>query len=366
MNLQEIITQIRLLKPKSQRKVSENLFYLAEQLESSVILEGPYRLVLDSNIIMRLESYREGEISEGLLSVLLIFILIRKMPYRFDMVVRPSVFYEYLRQKNVASSHEHWRKFKELKSLVEDQLGSKLFFDEVETYQGAEFQLQLIQKDAYKISKTLRSYQQRDWKFSFFQQVGCGFAGFPSSDARFILVPPAFAAEGLYEPLGLEYFDERKVSRFFIEYIEKYLIECGSNDKEIIRKYGGNKEFLFTQILKLTAKGNLKGLADLDIYATCNVNSQFSNQSHSRYAPASTGLTIDRNLAIALSRSTSHHITTGELIGGPDNMNDNDAKIDAFKDEHRRLQESEQRYRTAWEISKSFIEELLANAAFKS
>lgn len=365
MDLQEIIKQSKLLAPKSRQKMGENLFHLIDQIESSVILEGPYRLVLDSNIIMRLESYRQGVVSEGLLSILLIFILIKRLPYRFDMVVRPTVFYEYLRKKNLKSTHEHWRKFKDLKDLVEEELGSKLFFDGVETYQGAEYYLNLIQGDSAKIADVLRSYQERDWSFNFIQQAGCGFAGMLSSDTRFVLIPPAFAAEALYSPLNLEYFDERGVSRFLIEYIERNLIECEHNDKEFIAKYNTNGEFLFTRILKLNSKGDLEGLADLDIYSSCNINNQFSGQSHSRYAPASAALTIDRNLALALRRSTSHHITSGEIAGGPDSANDFDAKMDAFKEEHKRMRESEKRHRIAWETTKAFMEELLANDAFK-
>lgn len=366
MDLQEIIKQSKLLKPKSRQKMGENLFNLLDQVESAVILEGPYRLVLDSNIIMRLEAYRQGVISEGLLSVLLVFMLIKRLPYRFDMVVRPTVFYEYLRQKNLTSSHEHWRKFKELKYLVEEELGSKLFFDGIETYQGAEHYLKLIQDDSDKITNTLSSYQQKNWQFSFVQRAGCGFAGMLSSDPRFILVPPAFAAEALHFPLGLKYFDEQRASRFFVEYIEKNLIECEHNDKEFIASYNSKDEFLFTRILKLNPKGNLVGLADLDLYTTCNINNQFSDQSHSRYAPASAALTIDGNLALALRRSTSHHITSGEIVGGPDCADDIDAKMDAFQEEHKRMRESEKRHRVAWETSKAFVEELLAKGAFKS
>lgn len=153
MEIQEIAIQFKALKQKSKDTFTQNLLSLFNQIESAVILEGPYRLVLDSNIIMRLESYRQGNVSEGLLSILLAFKLIKKLPFHFDLVVRPTVFYEYLRQKNLKSTHEHWIKFKELKNLIEEELGSKLFFDGIETYQGAEQYLQLIQSDAEKIKK---------------------------------------------------------------------------------------------------------------------------------------------------------------------------------------------------------------------
>ncbi|HHZ4533972.1 hypothetical protein KX490_18565 [Escherichia coli] len=364
MKIEEISIRFKALKPKSKITFTKNLISLLDQIESALILEGPYRLVLDSNIIMRLESYRQGNISEGLLSILLTFKLIKKSPFHFDLVVRPTVFYEYLRQKNLKSTHEHWIKFKELKNLVEKELGSKLFFDGIETYQGAEYYLQSIQNDAEKIKKTLITYQNKNWKVNFIQRVGSGVPGFLLTGTEYILIPPAFVAESLFSPLGLEYFDEIKSSRFFIQYIHKYIVECKHNDKNVIDKYNSEKEFLFTQILKLTSKGKLKGLADLDIYTNCNIQSQFSNQSHSRYAPASAALTIDEKLAKALRNSNTHHISSGKIICGPGNEDDNKAKIEAFLEEYKRMRESEQRHRIAIEARRDFMKELISIGFF--
>lgn len=112
----------------------------------------------------------------------------------------------------------------------------------------------------------------------------------------------------------------------------------------------------------------MKGLADLDIYTNCNIQSQFSNQSHSRYAPASAALTIDEKLARALRKSNSHSITSGEIICGPENENENDnkAKMEAFIEEYKRMRESEQRYRIAIESRKYFMKELISIVFFQS
>jgi len=364
MEVEEIAVRFKALKQKSKNTFIQNILSLFNQIESAVILEGPYRLVLDSNIIMRLESYRQGNVSEGLLSILLAFKLIKKLPFHFDLVVRPTVFYEYLRQKNLKSTHEHWVKFKELRNMIEEELGSKLFFDGIETYGGAEQYLKLIQSDAEKIKKTLIAYQNESWHVNFVQRPGAGVAGFPITGTGYILVPPAFAADALFYPLGLEYFDEVKSKIFFSQYILKYIIECKSNDSNVIDKYNREKDFLFTQILKLTSKGNLMGIADLDIYTTCNIQSQFSNQSHSRYAPASAALTIDGKLARALRNSNSHHITSGGMICGPENEDDNNAKMEAFIEEHKRMDESEERQRIAIEASRDFMKEVILSGFF--
>ncbi|MBH0570752.1 hypothetical protein I3A34_11730 [Salmonella enterica] len=208
------------------------------------------------------------------------------------------------------------------------------------------------------------AYQNENWHINFVQRAGSGVAGFPITGTEYILVPPAFAADALFHPLGLEYFDETKSSQFFTQYIHKYIVECKSNDRHVIDNYNSEKDFLFTQILKLTSKGNLMGVADLDIYTNCNIHSQFSDQSHSRYAPASAALTIDGKLARALRNSNSHHITSGGMVCGPENEDDNNAKMEAFIEEHKRMQESEKRYRIAIEASRDFVKELLSSGNF--
>ena len=127
--------------------------------------------------------------------------------------------------KKLKRTHEHWIKFKELKNLVEKELNSKLFFDGIETYQGAEYYLQSIQNDAKKI-KTLITYQNKNWKVNFIQRASSGVAGLLLTGTGYILVPPTFAAEALFSPLGLEYFDEIKSSRFLFSTYTSVLLSA--------------------------------------------------------------------------------------------------------------------------------------------
>ncbi|KTQ46864.1 hypothetical protein [Enterobacter cancerogenus] len=117
-----------------------------------------------------------------------------------------------------------------------------------------------------KIKETLIRYQNEKWHINFVRLAGSGVAGFPITGTELIIVPPAFAAEAIFNPLGLEYFNEVKSSEFFTQYIQKYIVECKHNDRNVIDKYNNEKELLLTKILKLTPKGNLMGIADLDIY----------------------------------------------------------------------------------------------------
>lgn len=359
MELGKIACEVKNLKTKSQKRFLINLSTLVEQIRSGLVLRGPYRLVLDSNIIMRLESYNIGEVTEGLLSILLGFNFVKRLPYHIDVVVRPSVFYEFLRLKNVTSTVEHWGKFKKILDLVEKEIDGTLFFDGIETYGGAEYFGKLIENDAERIKDTLTSYTKKDWKFDFIREEN-EFRGFLLPNGL-IEVPPFLAAQGLHTDIGLEYFDNNLTNRFFIDHIEKCLCECKSNDRKIIDKYNRQNRFSLASVLKLSSKGNLIGLADIDILSQCNVQCQFVNQSMGRYAPASIGFSVDEKLSKALQFFSDIHLSSPPLMGGEANISENTAKMEAFAHDQKRISEGEGREKVALEIAFQFFDELKAS-----
>lgn len=356
MHVKEIAEALPRLKKKSQKRFFENIFILFEQLTSSVILRGPYRLVVDSNIIMRLESYQNGKITEGALSIFLFFEFLKRSSFSCDIVIRPSVFYEFVRQKNFTSVRQHWNDFKMLSDTIRNELDLIPFFDGIETFHNANHYLELIEHDVELITKELQEYKNRDWKFDFIRRPGC-FNGAVIDD-QLIEVPPFFAAQGLYKELGMKYFDEGQAQRFLIDHMSKHISEHPDNDKRIIDKYKGENEFLLTKILKLTAKGNLSGIADIDILTLCNVQTQFNQQSHGRYYPASIGLSIDSNLASALSYFSGIRLNSGEMTGGMEYKDSNSAKMEAFIHDQERVHEGDERMKRISEEQKQFFEEI--------
>ena len=356
MDVDRISKEIPKLRKKSQKRFVENVLILFSQLSSSVCLRGPYRLIVDSNIIMRLESYRNGNITEGVLSVFLFFDFLKRSNFRADLVIRPSVFYEFVHQKQFRSVRQHWDEFKKLRDTIGEELSITPFFDGIETFHNAEYYLKQIEHDVALISKELNSYKTRDWKFDFVRPHG-GFDGALINE-HLIEVPPFFAAQGLYKELGLTYFDETQASRFLIEHICKNLSECRKNDQRVIDKYNSDKEFLLTKVLKLTAKGNLTGIADVDILTLCNVQTQFSRQAHGRYYPASIGLSMDTNLSNALSFFSGIHLNSGDMFGGVDNQEDNSAKLEAWSHDQARLHEGDDRTRDILRQQQEFFQEV--------
>lgn len=356
MDVEKVAKEVKGLRKRPLQRFYKNLNMLFYQFSGSMCLRGPYRLVVDSNIVMRLESYRNGRVTEGVLAVFLFFEFLKRSGINVDVVIRPSVFYEFSRKKKFNSVKQHWDEFKSLRDTIESELSLTPFFDGIETFQGAVYYLENINHDVELISNEFYSYQKRDWRFDFHRPQG-GYTG-TVTNIGYVEVPPFYAAEGLYQELGLKYFDENRVKRFLVEHMWKYICEYPGNDKNVIEKYRGENDFSLTKILKLTAKGNLSGVADVDILTLCNVHTQFSLQAHGRYYPASIGLSIDSNLSDALYRFSQIHLSSDGLIGGIDNQEDNDAKMEAFIHDQRRLQEGDERTRDIFMKQGEFFDEI--------
>ncbi|UCV16984.1 hypothetical protein [Quatrionicoccus australiensis] len=365
IKIEAIVEEVKKLKDRSYTTFCSQLINLTRQIESSTMLRGPYRLVLDSNIVMRLESLRQGKVAEGVLSTLLAFFFVKTLPFHIDIVVRPVVFYEFLRLRNVRNLRDHWQEIKSIKSLVEDSLEVTLFFDGIETYEGAEHYLEMIGRDSKKIADTLRNYKARDWRFDFMRPPS-GYSGFPTNDGR-LLVPPFFAAQELYEAIQLEYFHEPLARIFFTKHIERHLAEHPDNDMTIIDRFADDTDYLLTKILRVTTKGNLEGLADIDVLSICNLQTQFAHQAHGRYAPASIGMSIDENLGRALRYYSTLRLTSPQFGGtsDPEILEQHKAGLESFIEDQRRFQEGERRLVSTREKLGEFFQRLNSLGIFR-
>ena len=357
MDIIEIAKNLSKLKTKQQERFFENITILFSQLIESSVLRGPYRLILDSNIIMRLESYKKGNTSEGVLSTLFFFHYLKRTNLNVDIVVRPSVFYEYCRQQKFNSTKQHWDTFKELRDLIQNELSVVAFFDGIETFDSAEYYMSLIEHDVDLLKKALWSYQEQDWRFDFIRPHNAGYAGTVINDFL-IEVPPFMAAQGIYKPLGFKYYNESSASRFLVDHIHKHLCDCRHNDQELIEKYKNDDDFIMTKVLRLTAKGNLEGIADVDLLSDCNIQTQFQRQSQGRYYPASIGLSIDTNLSKVLNKFSGIHLHSGHL-GGGEKAEDSSAKLEAFWQDKNRVYEGESRQRELIKVYQEFMSEAL-------
>lgn len=336
MKLQAVVDEIKKLNDKSYKRFELNLVHLLTQLQLGVRLRAPYRLILDSNIVMRLESLRNGVVAEGILAILLAFIFAKRLPFQMDMVIRPVVFYEFLRKRNVTDVRDHWEGIKALTAHVNTTLGVTLYFDGATSFRDALNVLSLIETDAAMIKARLREYQEADWTFNYVRPPGAGFTGTPSKEGNSVLTSPSWAAEGLYRQLDLSYIDSRVAGLFLREHMRRGLIEWPKNDKQVAKYFKEDSDFVLARILKLSINGNLSGLGDVDVFR-------------------------------ALLKYSHLSVHAGPLVGSrdPKVLDGHAAAMEAFVADQQRIAEGDERFRTAESLFYAFLDELVSMGALR-
>ncbi len=321
---------------------------------SGLALRPPYRLALDANVFIRLEEFqRERKASEGLLAIYVYFEFIKRyLSHHKDIIFFPTALYEFNRKRNVGSTREHWDVFNGMRTLFETTIELELLADRAVTFDEAQFYLGRIAKDIKRIHKTLETYETNDWTFDFVRPPG-GFLGVRRSDLN-IEVLPCSAANELFKPLGLDYFREDRARLFFCSHIENHLRGWPKNDKAVFAKHQESVQDCLRKVLYLSESGVLRGIGDLDLFIECNVVSQFSEQSNGRSASSTISVSLDEDLIVALNAFSSISTTSGPMIGGEANADDNSAKMKAYVRDMKRVREGAQREREIAEKLKSF------------
>lgn len=93
MDINDISLHFHNLSDEKKDRFIINFIILLELTEDAMALRGPYRFVLDSNIIMRLEDFKKESFQEGLLSIMLFFDYYKQQSqFKADLVVTPVFF----------------------------------------------------------------------------------------------------------------------------------------------------------------------------------------------------------------------------------------------------------------------------------
>lgn len=357
MDIEAIAIRYRHLAIKQQKRFIQNLLMLFRQEFFALSLRGPFKLVLDSNVLMRIEDLQKGVAAEGVLAVLCFFDYFKSQRhYRADLLIRPSVFYEYCRQQVLGSLSNHWERFTALRDSVEQELGIEVLFDGIADYSNATEMFELIQRDADKIRQELMSIEIRDWRYDFVREPG-GVTGLLRNDGQ-IEVWPSSAAEHLHKGLSTEYFNSEYVNFFLRDHIAFALANNPRNNLRVAAKHERPDGYELRKVLYLNTKHDVRGLADVDLFSLCNTKGQFHAQAKGQYLPASIPLTVDENLHQGLQKFADYGVTS-ELIGGNEPLCEKRAKLESsFNDARRRMNRAKEQQQRCLAAQAEYMESI--------
>jgi len=328
VNIEKIAKHYQKLNDNQKRRFHINYFWLTQLCKSAISLRGPYKFVLDSSIVMRLEDVRKENYLEGILSVMMFFDFYKKQDlFDADLVLTPVVFYEFFRCRQVESLQSYWKNFTKVRNLIEDTLQTEVLNENLDSFEKTENFINLIEHDVKQIKKRLLEIRSETFNYNFVQHPE-GVTGIIRDDG-FLNVPPVMAAEQIYKEIETKYFHPGYVGLFLKDHIVYKLCNNPKNDLEFANQF--ENEFDLKNVMYLDNNNKVKGLADIELLTKCNVRHQFDLQRQGNYFPASIALTIDHNLGLALT-NMSQMVISNELIGG-EKKEDMKAKIDISHDD---------------------------------
>ncbi len=323
-------------------------------------LRGPYKYIVDTNVLIRLERYIvKREITEGTLAIITFLQYLVANNAELSIVVCPSVFYEFIGQNKVEDRVQHWEHLKTVYQTFYRTTGIRLLTEGIETFEIAQEKCALIQKDQEIIRQNIAQICANNYNVKLVKPHSelIERISFPRKDGL-LEIPPIAAAETLCPVIKFEYYDYALVKGFFMHHIAHIISNNPNNDQQVISKYSQFADLSLKEILCINSERNVvTGLADIEILGLCNIQQQYQSQSNGTYYPASIPFTLDENLYKGLCEFSKPMYGTKRLSGDM-SAEERRMEIERFNEQYKTSAEADKRKGKCIEIQLKYIEHL--------
>lgn len=321
MKFEEIVKRSKRLSEKKHKRFINNFFNLFDQTRAARALRGPYRFVLDSNILMRLEGLEKENSEQGLLATMLFFDFFENQNVILaDSIITPAVFYEFNRLNNVGSLRDYWSKFKSIRSLAEDSLGCEVLFDNLDSFDTAKHYIESIHHDVEIIKSNLDELYKLNYSS---KSINSWREHYRQNSLKSLLFE---VLKKMDFSLDTRYFNPHHVTLFLKDHVAFRILNALNISLHESRNE--SVRLPLRKVVYLTKANKLMGLADIEMLSNCNVSDQFRRQQNGNYFPASIGLTIDENLYKSFV-TLRQVIVSSKTANSTDNQDDNVAKFES-------------------------------------
>lgn len=284
---------------------TESFFKLHALLSEYLISSNRFSIILDTNVIqdvLSADTNRSREIRYIATSSILYF-LEDYAGATISLRITPAVLYELNNQKPISNTSQYNRAI----SIVEEaaiKLGVFTNTLGFRSYKELKNLTKLLDKDSQSIKKAVEQLRSQNWTMDFNKGDGS------------ISIPMA-VAESLIPEIKLYYFDSFYVKLALMNFVEKRMFDQNKKQPKARNMMSKDKDGI-SKLLKIKSKGDLMGLADIELLSMADLVQQNSSNS----IAITSAITYDKDLLKTLCRRLGSIQNGGKFESGKDSSED--------------------------------------------
>ncbi|EGQ8195824.1 hypothetical protein I7104_005123 [Vibrio parahaemolyticus] len=326
---------------KEKETFIESLFQLHSLLNEYLMSSNRFSIILDTNIIQDILSSNENRFREirYIATSSILYFLEDYAGATISLRITPTVLYELNNQKPISNISQ----YNNAMSIVEEaaiKLGISTNTIGFRNYKELKNVTKLIDKDSNNIKKAVEKLAAQDWTMSFDREDGS------------ISIPMA-VAENLIPEIKLYYLSPFYVKWALMNFVEKRMFDQNKKQPKARNMMNRNKDGL-SKLFKIKSKGDLMGLADIELLSMADLTSQCSSNS----IAITSAITYDKDLFKSLSRRLGSVHNGGKFESGKDSPEDAALLfVYQMKKSQQRTKSAEARHNFCMDAFKSFLDE---------
>ncbi|KJH70494.1 hypothetical protein [Aliterella atlantica] len=334
---EKIKHEIQSLNQTEKTYLIKSFIFLINNIEPILGLSEPLLLIIDNQVLNDLNHINTNQFDcknrlryVRLISVFMLFnYLVKYAGKHIKIILTPAIFLEFNQRSIPKTSDEFNIVLNKYLSLVEKFECETLSLS-INNFKDARQKLKTIQYDEQKILNiinklkfkrmTFELFDKMDWRDENNKKVKCE-----------LFKPPFLLAYQVAskQKIRLKYFDRSVVNHVIASHLEPKVYSDSALTNLVQQKLKGfrSESISRTASVSKIVKGQLKGLADIEILQLCNIESQFKyNLDYTFFA-----VTFDKKLSELLHERTRLSIHS-EALSIQDNRETRKAKIDVAQE----------------------------------
>lgn len=290
---------------KEKETFIESLLQLHSLLNGYLISSNRFSIILDTNVIQDILSSDENRFRKirYIATSSILYFLEDYTGATISLRITPAVLYELNDQKPISNIFQ----YNQAISIVEEagiKLGIPTNTIGFRDYKELKNLTRLIDKDSHNIKKAVKKLSNQNWAMNF------------NRDAGSISIPMA-VAESLIPEIKLYYLSPFYVKLALMNFVEKRMFDQNKKQPKARNMMSKDKDGI-SNLFKIKSKGDLMGLADIELLSMADLVSQNSNNS----ITITSAITYDKDLLKTLSRRLGSLHNGGKFESGKDSPED--------------------------------------------